>query len=531
MEKAMKITTALVVVVLAFGALSAADAAEPVPTHETAPDSPKIETDIPLAPGFPIEMGAGDRPYPPVNIRGPVLADLDGGGDLEIVYSSSDCSFNPSCDIGEIRVWDSGGESIAGFPVELTGGAMFAPSVADLDRDGDQEIVQVTVDASWNARVYVVDHQGAVLPGFPAFAGPASALDGAVLHDLDGDGMLEILYSGSSALYVFEANGSQWSDNWPYTVNALAHGSPAVGDVDLDGSPEIFASGLETVFLIDVDGDLLPGWPLTLWHETNQLTGFSSGVMADLDGDRDLELIIAGSYQGTAVDDDENEVSAYFYVVHALHHDGTPVAGWPQALLPKRHMNFSASAPLVTDLEGDGVLEVLLGSASLTRGRPMVYAWDASGNQKTGFPYEYPEDFAGGVSTLSAADIDGDGLMEVFGDTAMNDSSDHLGWIVGIDAGGSNLDGFPLRPLGMTDLNGVVFADIDSDGDYELATATFDILDMMSRVYVYDLPGHYTSSYRDWLTYQASNKRTGQAKSRYRGWRVGRAGSRRGGTR
>ncbi len=530
----MKIKIVPIVVILAVSMSATAIAADAVVSESQSTEAHKTETEVSLVPGFPIEMGRGNRPFAPVNIRGPVLADLDGRGDLEIVYSSSDCNFMPSCDIGEIRVWDLSGQTIAGFPIELVGGAMFAPSVADLDRDGDQEIVQITVDEDWNARVYVVDHQGVVLPGFPALAGSASALDGAVLHDLDRDGALEILYSGASALYVFEVDGSQWTGNWPFAVNASTHGSPAVGDVDLDGSPEIFASDVNSISLIDADGNLLSGWPKTLWNDTAQLEWFSSGVMADLDGDRDLELIVAGAYQGTAIienDDGEEEVSAWFYEVHALHHDGTPVVGWPQYLLPKRHLNFGAAAPLVTDLEGDGVAEVLLGSGSLSKFRAMVYAWDASGTPKTGFPYEYPENFAGTVSTLSVADVDGDGAMEIFGDTGHNDASDHLGWILGIDFTGSDLDGFPLRPLGMTDLNGVVLADVDSDGDYELATVTFDILDMMSRVYVYDLPGQYKKSHRDWLTYQASNRREGVAKSRYRGWRVGRAGSRRGGTR
>jgi len=113
----------------------------------------------------------------------------------------------------------------------------------------------------------------------------------------------------------------------------------------------------------------------------------------------------------------------------------------------------------------------------------------------------------------------------------MQDAAEQLGWVLGVNAFGSELDGFPLRPQGSTDLNGAVLGDIDSDGDYELATSTFDVLDNATFVYVYDLTGQYKKSYRDWPTYQASNRRAGTAKSRYRGWRVGRAGSRRGGTR
>jgi len=266
-----------------------------------------------------------------------------------------------------------------------------------------------------------------VLPGFPVILGNASVVDGAVLHDLDRDGVLEILYSGSSHLYVIESDGSLWGGAWPVALSADAHGTPAIGDVDGDGMPEIFASGTGSLSLIEADGSMVTGWPMALWHGDEQLERFTSGVLADLDADGDLESIIAGGYRGTAVDDNNDEVSAWFFEVHALHHDGTPVTGWPQQLPPTRSVPFASSSPLVTDLEGDGVPEVVLGHSSLTNKQPMIFAWDAGGKAKSGFPYQFPEDFAGWVTVLTAADINGDGLMEVLATRACRTPRSSLG--------------------------------------------------------------------------------------------------------
>ena len=79
----------------------------------------------------------------------------------------------------------------------------------------------------------------------------------------------------------------------------------------------------------------------------------SSPVLGDIDGDRDLEIVVGS-------EDDK---------VYAWHHDGTSVTGWPETT---GSIVYSSAA--LGDIDGDGDIEVVVGSYD-----DKVYAWDCSG--------------------------------------------------------------------------------------------------------------------------------------------------------
>jgi hypothetical protein len=478
----------------------------PVPVAE--------QNEIQQMPGFPIvlephapispheELGAPDNWY------GVVLADLNGNGDLEVVFSSSSCS-GGNCNRGRIWAWDSQGSSLSGFPVVTFGGAGFAPSVADLDGDGDQEIVQVTMDSIRDTRLYVIEHDGEVRPGFPVKVSLATGpVSGTTLYDLDQDGTLEIIYPSSDrVLHIFEIDGSEWQDGWPISMIAT-QSTPAVGDVDGDGAPEIFIKGVDQMHLIRTDGSQVEGWPRPPLTEMDLF--WSSAALADLDHDDDLEIVLAGL----------PSVERYPAEVHVYHHDGSPMTGWPLAI---GYHDFNDCQPLVTDLEGDGELEIVYASGSDSM-QAVIYAWDAAGNAKPGFPF-HSESLGNRIFLLTAADYDGDGRVEIFADSEM--ASDGLGFIYGFDADGNELPGFPLRPHGLTGLNGAIISDVDQDGDYELGAVSLDLQNDVTHINLYDLQGNALQSNGDWMTYHAANGRGGLQHRQYRGWRFVYAGARR----
>ncbi|HEU4725887.1 MAG TPA: C25 family cysteine peptidase, partial [Candidatus Eisenbacteria bacterium] len=105
--------------------------------------------------------------------------------------------------------------------------------------------------------------------GWPAeFGQPTSS--NVCLGDLDGDGHPELVV-GADYLYAFHADGTEVRDGDanPATVgifSTLLHNiasSPAIADVDLDGTPEIIAASWNDslVAVFRPDGTLLPGWP------------------------------------------------------------------------------------------------------------------------------------------------------------------------------------------------------------------------------------------------------------------------------
>jgi hypothetical protein len=515
----------------------------------------QTEVEIAQMPGFPITLDPPESGTGVWNWYGAVLADLDGDGDQEMIFSgsfedSSDCS-ELCCDNGVIWAWDHQGGLLPGFPVSTTAAALFAPSIGDLDGDGTQEIVQVLIDIEWNASILAVDHHGAPVPGFPidvthpdiGWRMMASWQAVATLYDLDLDGQLEIIYPSIDTVHVFETDGTQWGQGWPVDLgrilidgervySQIQGSTPAVADMDGDGVPEVFITSYLSLHMFEATGENAEGWPIAL--PENSHVPQASTAVADLDGDTDLEVIFPVFFD---LEDSENPSQLRIY---AYHHDGTILDGWPRWVGPPHNRPLSHQcSPLVTDLEGDGKLEVLM-AASSDRDEsgallgPKIYAWDSQGRRRAGFPVETSIPVFN-IIMLTAADVDGDGSMEIFADPGgrFGAAWDGFGQVIGIDADGQSLPGFPLRPEGDGYGNGAIIGDVDADGDYEIA-----VVGMMAgedrkqtTINLYDLTGSYLASERDWRTYHSVNARGGVYKRSYRGWRVVHAGSRRGGGR
>lgn len=426
-------------------------------------------------PGWPQLIGAHPNFKP---LRGAVLADIVGDGDLEIIVGGTD---------GRVYAWDLHGDPLPGFPVSVIGYAQYAPSVGDLDGDGHVEIVQSTRGFSSGGRLYAIDHRGRVLSGFPISFDNRNLLGSPTLCDLDDDGQLEIIVGVNAGsigyLHIVEPDGSQWGGRWPLELDHVPAATAGAGDLDGDGAPEILYQSYNSLYVLRPDGTSLPGWPKQI---PNANFSYQSPALADLDGDGDLEIVV-GAHR--------NASGCYVF-----HHDAAPMEGWPKLL-----GTWTYCPPTVTDLEGDGVLEILDGRAGYVSGNSECFwAWDRSGNLKSGFPYV--SDHGGGSEgPLTVADIDGDGRVEIFADH--NYTIGGNGYLFGVDARGRDLPGFPLRPLGFTYMNGATIGDVDRDGDYELAVLSSH--DAGVDVNLYTLTTRYASTARDWKVYHARNRRGG----------------------
>ena len=106
----------------------------------------------------------------------PVLVDLDGDGDLELLCENN--TSEQSTGKGYLEAYHSDGKVVAGFPLRPTGGTMVNnASVADLDGDGKLELalVTTTLSAPYSAWVnlYPLDKAKAAAGSWPSYGANA----------------------------------------------------------------------------------------------------------------------------------------------------------------------------------------------------------------------------------------------------------------------------------------------------------------------------------------------------------------------
>jgi len=265
-------------------------------------------------PGFPVSLGAGCR-------AGPSFADVDADGRPEVVVgddkgrlhafgkggkeprgwplaldapvtssaSSSRFAGGHSLAVGlsngAVRVLAlPGGKERPGFPLVTAFQVTAPPAFADLDGDGQMELIV----ASQDFQVYVVTEQGRPFPGFPVEAG-YRIYDGPAVGDLDGDGRLDLAFASADGwLHAVSADGRKLP-GFPVRVGSRLFGGPALGDLDGDGKLELVAASADgNLVAVAGNGQVLPGFPHRL--EAQDLA--AAPLLVDLEGDRSLSAVI-----------------------------------------------------------------------------------------------------------------------------------------------------------------------------------------------------------------------------------------------
>ena len=382
--------------------------------------------------------------------------------------------------------------AIAHFPSGTT--ILGSITIADLDGDGWQEVI-VSVGNVYsegeNGGVVVLHHDGTLMPGWPRLTfdtygshqteGVAKA---PVVADLDGDGDLEIIVGTfDMRVYAWHHDGT-WVDGWPQFVYDTVWSSPVVGDLDNDGLPEVIV-GVDAhvdpyrgsidggaLYVFNADGTLFGNFPKYLNENFN-----SSPALADLDADGYLDIVIGGGmyYDGTDG-----------YKVHVIDRFGNYLPGWPQAT-----GGSIVGSPAVADIDNDGDLEILVGSWD-----KKIYAWHHTGSLVSGWPVmsKIFNGTAYTKESVVAVDIDKashpDGKLEILFNSGwevivLNSSGQQLTWD-GTSGGPNYAVQYTLSAL-------PAIADVDNDGKLELVAGGAASGGTNAAVYVWELPDSTTA--------------------------------------
>lgn len=348
-----------------------------------------------------------------------------------------------------------------GFPIALGMGntatrQWTSPVSGDINRDGQEEIVLGSDDGS----IYVFDHQGCMLPGWPKDLGSNPygrqiiiENSSPALADLDGDGCLDIIMGngpwygdvGDGLVHAWRYDGSEIT-GWPQSISGNVFAPVSVDDINSDGWPEVIAvSSHGWLYVWDHHGNLLPGWPVQI----GVTRAMSSAALGDLNGNGEMEVVASANDGGNLI-------------LWVLNKNGQPLPGWPKIL--QTGANHVISSPAMADMDGDGTLEIIQASEMSSSGTSQVYVLRYDGSNLNGWPFiisNYPI-----ISSPALSDLDNDGRPEVVlvsGDGTLYSISHNDGPYINWSA--------PLPPNGRAN---PIIADINGDGELDVVASAED---------------------------------------------------------
>jgi hypothetical protein len=320
--------------------------------------------------------------------------------------------------------------------------ATFDTSLITGSTDADFRLVvtQAGVDAAKEVHHVILDptlHAGwpQVIAGLPQIDN--GLMNHVTIADLDGDGTKEILAAYGDMVYVFRHDGTAlpgWPQQLTSTVDpartVFLQRSPAVADLDGDGSPEVVVgtsyeySGLSfgpgATYVFHADGTLVPGWPKYL-TDSFGIGGVGDYVLADIDGDgrREIISVVGGS-------------------IVVMDVNGNMLSGWPQSVwCYGEYPHCLESLLAVGDVNGDGKKEIAaVELAPHTDIGQALILYSSNGQLMRGFPRPLGREYGFGA----------------------------------------NFGSYPFEQLGdFSYINGPIMADLNGDGKLEIAALTNDL--------------------------------------------------------
>jgi len=349
-------------------------------------------------PGWPKNIGPDNFWTNPVSV-----GDIDKDGYFDIVALSRN----------HLYVWNSEGQDLPGWPADLPDSLypsfFSAPSLADLDGDGRLEILFSTYEHSQflYGQLFVYHSDGTVMDGWPVTFRDAIFLSTPTVGDIDNDGQEEIVVTLLQTLlgddvYVFNTDGSVES-SWPIEQSGEYHYDPVLVDVDNNGYADIIVSTNVNVCYPDTtcgayyaynkDGNLLDGWPVVVYDMTNMV----APTFFDIDGDSSLNMAVSSSCNYNFY---PPHVASFHAWLYDLHIPVNPeLMFWPMYSHDQYHTsNFHFKVPPVTQVKG--------GRATVPFGFRLYQNYPNPFNEETTIRFNLPKGKSGEV-TLEVFDIHG----------------------------------------------------------------------------------------------------------------------------
>lgn len=410
--------------------------------HPSAPDA---------LPGWPIANAD-----PLFGVNAIAVGDIGPPAGKEVITGS----------LTHIQAFSAEGQLLYSVELPIPPRASFpflVPSLGDLDRDGDLEVVVGSPSG-----LHVIDRDG--IDRIIAAEGVAGIP--VVVDDLDGNGIPWLVAIDQQVrIAVRDPAGLPYSSSWPLVIPPppdMAHPTAeaiATGDLDGDGRKEIVAALHGAVHALTLGGTVRWSYPPTPDPDRR----IADVALGDLNGDGWLEVAVLAAEYPTL----SPETSA---VLTVLDREGGVLAA---TTMPREAARFVEKPALtLSDLDRDGDLELVAAPYS-TQGRWVrLYAWHHTGATVAGFPYESATEVPEPIENPMAGDVSGDGRPDLVSSLDSRRSSRITNEIFAWNGEGALLSGWPRQlarvdpfPFGIyvgTSVPGTVLADVDDNGSLDL---------------------------------------------------------------
>jgi hypothetical protein len=413
-------------------------------------------------------------------------------------------------------------------------------SIADIDNDGEQVIIVPRANALivWNA-------DGSLFWKFNDTPGRIFA--SPVVANFRDDTRLEIAFASRDQVFMLDAAGNIFS-GFPVTWEDEMR-SFAAGDVDGDGNLDLvaaLASGTPTDAMNawKADGSQVEGFPPNSAGSSGcDEDCYPAGcydqniAIGDLDGDLKLDIVVphdnayASFHKGSGEAFDANAMFLNCTKtpgVIYLHDLALAQQGWSNNQDVDLQSEFTASAPAITDVDGDGINEIVLlghvqnvSHTDLLKGVALCLAGlehfqgtnivgatnqvaIADINSSKPGPEFIFAGFDGKIHTVASdkselwtfiyttdttvltggvvvGDLSRDSIPEIVFNTYSTEND--MGALFVLDANGNELHRVPLPRRGAMPVP--TLADIDNNGTVEIVVSLKDAEDMVESVLVY----------------------------------------------
>lgn len=452
---------------------------------------------IPLK-GFPLVVSTNiDCSNPDTS---PIVSDFNNDGFKEILITNGTFTSTVS-----VYLINHIGSILPGWPKTFGGSTRINTAAGDVNKDGFPDIIIKTENI-----LTVLDYKGNSVSGFPVnFAGDDWRSVKLTLYDLDNNGDLEIITNRDNVIGVFEHDGTMRS-GWPFVITSGKNQENfhipnfSVGDLNNDSIPEIIALSefynikenrydSAQIYVCGPNGNVLPNFPIREDSNYFYEIGKACIIYKDIESDSTFFSVNSNYSSSLTAFDYTTRVSTYNY----------------NASLVKRFFLFPSIETFgmqMADLNNDNSLDYVIGSWFDT-----VRIYSQNGNLLFPNPIISTNNF-NRLPSIGRVSVNFNLVAgQSYADTN-GVSPNYAGYIKAFNPDGSELNWSPLRPSGIPS-GGVVFDDLNNDGQADMIFVTNIVYGPSTiggtKLYAYTFPGvQFTHNNFPWPMYGHDRYRT-----------------------